>query len=426
MFFYNLPKIVGMFLNRKNRKMKKEIQKMYKQDSNFSRINTLKYMLKMIQGEKIVKHEGKYIISSFFPPLPTTAFMQLATATPEKENIYTQQMYSQRSAPISTFIALTYKCDYNCKYCSAKGRQQGTELSTIQWKNVITDLQDMGTSVIGITGGEPLLRDDLDEIVESIDERSISVLFTNGKGFSLDKAKSLKERGLFSVGISLDTHEKMKFNEIRNNEEAFDNSIEALKNAIKAGLYTMIQTVLFKNNATKENFLELLKLGKKLKVNEIRILEPIRSGNLFDNKEMEEVFMDKETKQKIIGFQNKYNRKIGFPKITVFPHTESKERFGCGAGSQHSYITPIGELLPCDFVPLSFGNVKETSVKELWKDMNKVIGIPKSNCFANEINSELKEFKDNIFPLEEDISKAICSKHKSSVYPGFYRAWQGK
>ena len=55
------------------------------------------------------------------------------------------------------------------------------------------------------------------------------------------------------------------------------------------------------------------------------------------------------------------------------PIRESEGRFGCGAGNQHSYISASGELYPCDFVPMNFGNVKEESIKGLWIEMKNYI-----------------------------------------------------
>ena len=425
MNLYNIFQIVRMFLRKDVRAFYRKIQRTYREDPNYSLINTAKYLLTMIKGEKIVKFEDKYVITSFYPAVPSTAFLQLATATPKKENIYSQQMYAERSGPVSFFLALTYKCNYNCKHCSAKGRKIGEELTTKQWKDTIKSIQDMGTSVIGFTGGEPLMMEDLDEIIAAVDERSTTILYTNGKGLSFEKASSLKEAGLFSVGISLDTPDKEKFNSFRGSESAFKNSIKALENSRRAGLYTMLQAFIMKEDVNKKNLMQLMKLGKDLKIHEVRILEPIRSGHLFEPKNMENAFFDKETRLQLIKFQKRINRKFSYPKLTTFAHFESDQKFGCGAGTQHSYITPLGELLPCDFVPLSFGNILEEDIKDLWLEMNKTIGIPKSGCFANRINKELQKYKDNIFPLEKSISKEVCSKHQATSFPKFFQIWQG-
>lgn len=413
-----------MASNRKIRKLLMSIQKIYKKDPAYSNKASMQSTKLMLWGEKIVKHDKQYIISSFLPPLPSKAYFQLATASQEKENIYTQQSLSKRSAPISFFLGLTYKCNFDCKHCSAKLRKKDKELTTEEWKSVIKRIQDMGTSIIGFTGGEPLLREDLTEIINSIDNRSVTILYTNGKGLTYEIAKEYKENGLWSAAISLDSHDKCRFNEFRSSDQAFDISVEAIQNCQEAGLYTMMQSVFTKSDVTEENFMELFKLGRKLKVHEIRLLEPIKSGKLLKDSGMEEIFFDKETRQKVVNFQLKINRKLGYPKMTSFAHTESDEKYGCGAATQHSYITPNGELLPCDFVPLSFGNVIKEDVSKLWLEMNEAFGIPKSGCFANTINHELKKFDDDQFPLKKEISMELVSRYKTKVYPRIYQLRQ--
>ncbi len=413
-----------MTFNKDIRQLLGKIQKVYKKDPNFSRRISLKSTKIMLWGEKIIKHDGQYIISSFIPPLPSQAYYEFATSTPNIENIYTQQSLSIRSAPISCFLALTNACNYNCKHCSAKGRKTDKELITEQWIDVINKLQNMGVSVIGFTGGEPLLVKNLEKIISAVDNRSVTILYTNGKGLTYERALEFKKNGLFSAAISLDSHCSDTFNDMRNNPEAFDISINAIKNSRKAGLYTMMQSVFTKKTATESNLLELFKLGKELKVHEIRVLEPIRCGNLFNRDDLKDFFFDKETRNKIINFQIKINKKLGYPKMTSFAHTESDEKYGCGAGTQHSYISPTGELLPCDFVPLSFGNVLKEDLSKLWLDMNKAIGIPKSGCFANKINYLLRNYEENTFPLNKEISTEICLQHQDQIFPRIYQVRQ--
>ena len=76
--------------------------------------------------------------------------------------------------------------------------------SLSQLKEAISDAQNLGSSVIGLTGGEPLLRDDLEDIIAAIDQRSMPVLFTTGYKLTQARVKSLKKAGLEIPVISLD------------------------------------------------------------------------------------------------------------------------------------------------------------------------------------------------------------------------------
>ncbi|MCG8500488.1 MAG: radical SAM protein [Firmicutes bacterium] len=394
---------------------------MLKEDAHFTPVKYIKMICNIIKGEKIVRFEDKYVLSTFLPPFPSRAFDTNLKAVECPQNIFTQQIYAKRSAPISMYLCLTHKCPNNCLYCSAKNRNDEGELTTKEWTEVIKDLQDMRTPIIGLTGGEPMIREDIFEIVKAIDDRSTSILFTSGCNLTLERAKELKKHGLFGIGISLDSYDKRTHNQNRKSEKAFDDAVRALQNAREAGLYTMAQTVILKEDVEEEKLFKLFALAQENGAHEVKILEPILSGNLLTAQNPDKILYDKAVRKNLIEIQHKANRKSKFPKITTFAYTESEEKYGCGAGVQHSYISAAGHLYPCDFVPMTFGSVRERSIKELWKEMNKVIGLPKIGCFAQKVNRQVYRKAEGILPLNKEESVNICLKHRSDKFPAYYR-----
>ncbi|MCF6464820.1 radical SAM protein [Clostridium sp. Cult2] len=395
-----------------------------KEDRNFSISKYIKLISSMLKGEKIVSYEDKYIISAFLPPFPSRAFYTNIMAVENLENIFTQQIFAKRSAPISMYLCLTHKCPNNCIYCSAKNRVDDNDLTTDEWISIIKDIQDMNTSIIGLTGGEPMVREDIFDIVGAIDDRSVSTLFTSGYNLTLERAKELKNRGLFSIGISLDSYDREKHNCNRNSEKAFDYAIIAIQNSRRAGIYTMAQTVILIEELDEEKLFKLFKLAQENGAHEVKILEPILSGNLLTEKDLSKVLYSVEDRKKLIEIQHKANRKGNLPKITTFAYTESEEKYGCGAGTQHSYVSASGHLYPCDFVPMSFGCIKEKGIKELWKEMNELMGKPKIGCFAQKVNKEVYEKAEGKLPLCKEESIKICKNCISNKFPKYYRDLQ--
>jgi MoaA/NifB/PqqE/SkfB family radical SAM enzyme len=269
-----------------------------------------------------------------------------------------------------------------------------------------------------------MVREDIFEIVNAIDDRSSSILFTSGLNLTLETAKKLKNSGLFGIGISLDSHDEHKHNKNRNSKQAFDYAVRALQNANKAGLYTMAQTVILKQDLDQEEMFSLFKFAKANGAHEVKILEPILSGNLLTEQSLNGVLYDKSSREKLIEIQHKANKKFGFPKVTTFSYTESEEKYGCGAGTQHSYISADGYLYPCDFVPMNFGNVRDESIIKLWKEMNKVIGMPKIGCFAQKVNRQVYEMSEGAIPLNKEESIDICRNNLSDKFPKYYRDLQ--
>lgn len=405
----------------------KDLYKMYgifKEDRNFNVSKYIKLISSMLKGEKIVKYEDKYIISAFLPPLLSEAFYSNIWAVEKPEEIFTQQIYAKRSAPISIYLCLTNKCPNNCLYCSSKNRLDHKELTTKEWISLIKDVQDMKTSILGLTGGEPMAREDIFEIIASIDDRSVSTLFTSGYNLTIEKARELKKSGLFSIGISLDSFDKDRHNLNRASDRAFDYAINAIQNSRKAGIYTMAQTVILKEELDEEKLFKHFKFAGENGVHEVKLLEPILSGNLLEKEDLGNILYTPEDRRKLINIQHKANKKSNLPKITSFAYTESEEKFGCGAGGQHSYISASGDLYPCDFLPMEFGNVRDKNIKELWNEMNQIMGKPKIGCFAQMVNKEVYEKANKELPLCKEESIQVCEKFKLEKYPKYYRDLQ--
>lgn len=381
----NVIPIIKAMLNNNVRKNFFYIHKRFKESKNYKSINIIKCGMNVIKNDRLVIYNGNFVVNSFLPPLNSIAYKSIVDAVPgEKAEFFYNHTTGRRLAPISTYIAITGRCMYNCWHCSAKRfikdkEDKSKEMTTNEIKDIIKSLQDLGVGIIGFTGGEPLLRLDLEEIISSIDNRSISYLFTNGYSLNINKAKTLKKAGLFGIGISIDSIYKENHDKKRGYNGAYENSISAIKNSKEAGLYTMAQTVCTKEMLKSGEIYKLGKFLKTLGVDELRILEPIPCGSLLVKSN--EIF-SKEDKDKLIDLHIKFNRDKNYPKTSVFPYVESKDQFGCGAGVQHSYIDNEGSFLPCDFVTESFGNVLKEDIKDIWDKMHGKLGTAKNYCYA--------------------------------------------
>jgi MoaA/NifB/PqqE/SkfB family radical SAM enzyme len=138
------------------------------------------------------------------------------------------------------------------------------------------------------------------------------------------------------------------------------------------------------------------------------------------------LLLTEKEREYLIRFHREANRQWRGPKVSVFAHTESPERFGCGAGTQHSYIDSQGNLCPCDFVPLIFGNIQERQVSEIWREMNTLIGKPRNTCFIHEIYPSIARESQGSLPLDSETSRDICRNcTKIKELPGFYTALKG-
>ncbi|MGD9581008.1 MAG: radical SAM protein, partial [Vampirovibrionia bacterium] len=200
---------------------------------SFLPFKSLFYMYNWLKYETItVMYDGKYVINSFLPPMPGNGYNRMF------ENL----LSGRKISPVSAYIAITSRCSYDCWHCSYKKRNN-EEMDFTLISKTIDELIDLGVSIIGITGGEPTLRNDLVDIVTKISYNADSMLFTNGYGFTDELALRLKNAGLWAVAISLDSYISDEHNKKRGNVEAYSRAIEAINVAVKHSFYTMITTV---------------------------------------------------------------------------------------------------------------------------------------------------------------------------------------
>ena len=150
-----------------------------------------------LAGERAVEFHGKTVVNTHFPPWPSRAFDRLAEQFGALGDAGTRRLYS-------VTLAVTNRCPLHCWHCYNAGRAQ-TDLSLEGLKRIAVQLQDLGAIIVTLTGGEPLVRPDLEQIVAAFDDRTCLFLNTTGLGLTAQRAKLLKEAGLFAAGISLDS-----------------------------------------------------------------------------------------------------------------------------------------------------------------------------------------------------------------------------
>lgn len=424
MFTSNLPISEEMLADGRFRKFTLELDELLRKDPNYTARKLRRIFDSAARGERILRFEGRYVISSFVPPVPSKAFLTFVRGGIEKERLYTELAYVRRSAPLSVHLCITNSCTYNCEHCGATLPENHAELTKAEWIKVIRELQELGLAYIVFSGGEPLMRDDMEEIIGAVDDRSTTLLFTNGRDLTPERALSLKRSGLFILAVSLDSPCPDEHNRIRRNSKAFSHALTAIRNASQAGLYTLVSAVVFKKDLNKENLVTLFKLAKRHGAHEVRIHQPIPRGRLTAPQEAEQIFYTKDDITRLYKIQFAANQTVdGFPKVSSFPYTEGPCKFGCGAGILHSYISSTGDLWPCDFVPLSFGNVLKEGVKQTYSRMMPEAGIPKTYCWARAIAKKLKAKE---LPLRTEESIELCRACQSRSYPRFFKDLQSR
>ncbi|MXR40548.1 pseudo-rSAM protein/SPASM domain protein [Halobaculum sp. WSA2] len=147
---------------------------------------------------------------------------------------------------------LTKRCNLHCSHCYAAADTEVApgELSTAEGKRLLDDLSDYGVPVVLFSGGEPLVRDDLFELIRYADDRGIRpVLSTNGTLITDESAERLRDAGLRYAGISVDGLPERN-DEFRGKSGAFDAAVRGIRACLDAGLKTGLRYTITERNAS--------------------------------------------------------------------------------------------------------------------------------------------------------------------------------
>jgi MoaA/NifB/PqqE/SkfB family radical SAM enzyme len=233
----------------------------------------------------------------------------------------------------------------------------------------IDELKNMGVVWLGITGGEPLLNRDLVEIVERASGGCAVKLFTTGSTLTPQLADALRKAGLFSVSVSLDHWKEEIHDRVRNCPGAFRTALRAISIFKDAGLHTGVSAVLSKEMIAGGQTPEFLDFLEGLGVHEAWLSETKPSSITGDER------------RTLMELQDRRNR-TGHMTVNYLAHFEAGEHFGCNAGRKMIYVDAFGDVSPCVFVPMAFGNVGARPLRDIWRDMRDVFR-PSSECFIN-------------------------------------------
>lgn len=357
-------------------------------------VSHLWYMARQFANEKPHYHNGRLYVNTFFPPYPSKAFDKFLEAVIKRKRV-----------PYSTYFAVTDQCPFHCPHCSYGQHKKGSP-DTKQALEIIEQIKSLGTITIGFTGGEPLLRDDIVELVQSVGDDVASILFTTGHRLNKNLAVRLMHAGLDCMMIGLESDDLTEHDKVRSRTGSFDQAIKAIGMSLEAGLYTAISTVGTKEKIQNGQIQRLAQLAEKCGVHEFRVLEPIPTGSFTGQND--EILSEDESK-KLTDFHKQWNRKKSGPAISSFSYLESDQMFGCGAGFHHLFIDAIGNVCPCDLTPLSFGNVLDEPLEEIWLKMDAIFDLPRCGCLMKEICREKRNLTaDAELPLDSDKSFELC------------------
>ena len=315
---------------------------------------------KQLLLHKLVFFNNQYYSTPTIPAFPSKAYDNMVLKG--GLNFYSAGT-KQKSQIDSVFLAITNKCKLNCTYCYEKYNiNKSEDIQVDKWEEIIKSLQNIGVNIFILSGGEPLLAfDKLLSILRSADkEKSDFHLHTSGNSVTEQKVKELRDAGLKAAAIGLDDFEEKEHDRIRG-RGSFADAVKSLQLFNEAGILTYVNFCVRKEMLRNDNLYKYFDFVKRLNVSMIQLLEPRPCGGYFNDES--EVYLNDDDKRILTEFTlngNKKRKYKKYPIIYYVAHLEGKHQLGCHMGGlSHFYIDSKGNVCPCVFFPVSYGNITE-------------------------------------------------------------------
>ena len=272
---------------------------------------------------------------------------------------------------------VTRRCRYHCKHCRANaGPQGGEELTTQQCKKIIASIAKFAKPILILTGGEPMERADLYEIIKFAKEKGLRVVMaTCGYLLDDDSMAKLKKAGISALAFSIDGSFAETHDRFRESPGAFDAVVKAAEAAKRAKIPFQINTTISKLNFGE--IIGIVELAKHLGAYCFNAFMMVPTGRAA---EIEDAILDPIQYEWVLGelLRLKMSKEIEI-RVTCGPSfaricEQAKARgltaegTGCMGGRGFGFINWRGDVQTCGFLDISAGNLVENgfNFRKIW------------------------------------------------------------
>lgn len=275
--------------------------------------------------------------------------------------------------PLWLLAELTYACPLQCAYCSnpVDYAGHGKTMDTETWLRVLRDARQMGALQLGLSGGEPLVRQDLEVLVtEATKLGYYSNLITSGIGMDAARARALKAAGLDHIQVSFQSSEANQNDEIAG-MRAYAHKVDMARAVKAAGFPMVLCFVLHRDNLHRLR--EMLDLAIELEADYVELATTQYYGWALLNRDRLLPTLEQVREAETVANEYQARLKGKMDIYFVVPDYYEKRPKPCmnGWGSVFLLVTPDGTALPChaarQLPGFEFPNVQSSSIKDIWQ-----------------------------------------------------------
>jgi radical SAM protein with 4Fe4S-binding SPASM domain len=280
---------------------------------------------------------------------------------------------SEKFVPLVLSWNVTLKCNLKCSHCyiNAGARELSNELDTEEAKNLMDQISEVSRPLLILSGGEPLLRPDIYGLVRYGAAKGFKMgLGSNGSLIDDEAAKKLRDAGITTVSISLDSNIPEHHDEFRSVKGCWEKAVRAVKALRESGVLVQVNTTVTQQNYEEIDDIMTLSEGLGVENFHLFFLVPTgRGAKLADISPAKYEDMIRTVFAKSVRHRLNVRPSCApqFMRIAKDIGLDMRQWIrGCIAGLYYCRVYPNGDITPCPYLPVKLGNIREKGFKEIW------------------------------------------------------------
>ena len=338
--------------------------------------------------------DGRYKLDFYMPAYPSEAFFRAMES----------KLVARPPRPATVVLSMTKACQYRCPHCY-QGRDDKAELPLERLLKLVRELRDFGVMAWAVEGGDPLLK--FDRLLPVLKELSGLEVWVNstGTGATDEKIAALADAKVTGIMSSIHSIDPATHDAFTGVQGSWARAMNFLADCKSYGILIGFNTVLTDQQILDGEIDRIMDLAREHDCDYIQLIHPKSCGRWLDER------FDRENHQKAVqvasAAQMRYNsrQEKHAPILVAQVFEESPQALGCTAGGiDRFYIGASGEVQPCEFLNISFGNLGEVSFQTAYERMRKVFPYPSESwpCVekAEQIAAAIAEAGTETMPLK--------------------------
>ncbi len=324
-------------------------------------------LLLVFRHNKPVRVFNGYKPHLYLPAYPSPAFFYAIES----------KLLKTPPGPTTIVYSMTKACSYDCEHCYQKN-DPAVDIGEESMIQTALQVRDAGVAMFDIEGGEPFIRyPRLLKLVQALDARTEIWINTTGAHIKPGMLEELKAAGLFGLMVSIHSANPSVHDRFTRKEGSFDIACDTLRACRHLNLVATCNSVLSEDEIRQGGMDRLMDFMRELDCDYVQLIHPKPSGAWLGRET--DMQTENDLVARIQAEHLRYNnsRMHDYPSLAAQVFEEQRHVLGCTAGGvDRFYIGASGEVQPCEFLNISFGNVNEEPFAVIFDRMRSYFDIP--------------------------------------------------